>query len=71
MCRKIILRKDNWNNVYKKYFGNQKNMIDFYFGQLEEIRNAIQHNRSNIDDKTILRLRLFLDDILTAIRRQL
>ena len=67
--RKIILRRDNWKNIFQKYFHNQKNMIETYFIQMEDIRNSIQHNRSNIDDRAILKLQVFSDDILNAINR--
>lgn len=68
--RKVILRKDNWKKIYYEYFGNHKSTIESYLNQLEEIRNTIQHNRSNISDKAILKLQLFSDDILNAIRQR-
>jgi hypothetical protein len=67
--RKIILRKDNWRDIYQNYFGGQKIILEGYLIQLEELRNTIQHNRSNLNDRAILKLQLLSDDILNAIVR--
>ena len=65
--RKIIIRKDNWREIYSDYFGNQDKLVEGYFIELEKIRNAVQHNRSTIDADTISRLGFFSKEITNAI----
>ena len=62
---KIITRRDNWNAVFEKIFGNSERLI-LKLNELEPIRNAIAHSR-NISQRDLLKLQLYTEEITTAL----
>ena len=62
---KIITRRDNWNAVFEKIFGNSERLT-LKLNELEPIRNAIAHSR-NISQRDILKLQLYTEEIATAL----
>lgn len=62
---KIITRRDNWNAVFEKIFGNSERII-FKLNELEPIRNAIAHAR-DISQRDLLKLYLYTDEITTVL----
>ena len=53
---KIILRKDNWRDVFEKIF-KDKTILQAKLRELEPIRNDIAHNRKlNVEQFEILKL---------------
>lgn len=63
---KIILKKDNWRELYKKYF-KQKDRVNVWLQEINEIRSSIAHSRkiSEIELKT---LELDIDKLLQIAR---
>jgi hypothetical protein len=43
--KKIIIQKNNWDEIFKRMFGNKEWLIGL-FNELEFIRNIIAHNRN-------------------------
>ena len=62
---KIITRRDNWNEVFEKIFGNRERLIQ-KLNELEPIRNAIAHSR-DISQRDLLKLQLYTEEIATAL----
>ena len=64
---KIILKKDNWNGVFKNVF-IEKKIIETKLKELDPIRNAVAHFRK-LNDNEKTKLRLYTSEILSAIKR--
>lgn len=62
---KIIIRKDNWNEVFQKTF-KDANAIAQRLRELQPIRNNIAHSRS-ITSQESTALRLYADQIIKTI----
>jgi len=66
--RKIILRRDNWRDVFKEVF-KDKQWIDVRLKELELLRNKVMHSRL-LTQREKEKLRLFVDEILLCISRR-
>jgi hypothetical protein len=63
---KIILRRDNWDQVFRATFGD-KEAISTKLRELEPIRNAIAHFRT-LGRSQETKLELYAGEILEALR---
>lgn len=64
---KIILRGDNWEEVFKNIFKDE-GFISTRLKELEDIRNAIMHFRRPLSEDEKIKLHLFSKEILEKIR---
>lgn len=64
--KKIIIKNDNWNDVFRNVFGN-KQLISSKLEELEPIRNAISHPRdlTSLEER---RLKLSSEEIIVTIK---
>lgn len=65
--RRIILRDDNWAQVFQRIFG-QTSFIETRLGELEPIRHDIAHSRE-VQSIAADKLRIFSEEIHACIRR--
>jgi len=63
---KILLRKNNWNDAFAKYFPT-KEWLKTHLEELEPIRNSITHGRS-LTGEDVERLELYARDVLGKLR---
>jgi hypothetical protein len=61
----LILNRGNWNQCFKKFFGNAK-VIEVKMYELVPIRNGIGHTRQ-LSEEDETRLKLYSDDVLRMI----
>jgi len=66
--RKIILRRDNWHDVFKEVFKDEL-WIAARLKDLELLRNKVMHSRP-LTQREKEKLRLFVDEILLCISRR-
>ena len=64
--KKIIIKNDNWNDVFRNVFGN-KQLISSKLEELEPIRNAISHP-SDLTSLEERRLKLSSEEIIVTIK---
>lgn len=65
---KIIIRKDNWKQVFAPFFWD-KDIISAKLRELEPIRNAIAHFRELNEDEQE-KLKLYCKDILASLQKE-
>jgi len=63
---KIILRRDNWKNIYSKYFLDEAWIKTKLVHELSPIRNSIAHNRG-LSVREIQKLELATNEILNCL----
>jgi dnd system-associated protein 4 len=63
---KIIIRKDNWKNIFSKYFNNTSWVETKLTLELTPIRNELVHTRT-LSDENSQKFRLAVKDILRCI----
>lgn len=64
---KIISRKDNWKNIFKRIFGGESPIIATKLKELEPIRHSIAHSRSLSRDES-KKLALYSKEICKMIQ---
>lgn len=64
---KIIIRRDNWEQVFKQIF-REKDIILAKLRELEPIRNAIAHVRE-LSQTQLQKLKLYSEDIVLCIQK--
>jgi predicted amino acid-binding ACT domain protein len=65
---KILLRKNNWNDVFGKYFPS-KEWLKSRLEELEPIRNSVAHGRK-ISPEDVVRLRMYAKDLLNKLHHE-
>lgn len=66
--KKIILDPDNWESIYKRFFGT-KSFIETRLEELEPVRNDLAHSRQ-ISTTAKNKLKLFSEEIQNCLNRQ-
>jgi len=65
---KIIIRRDNWEQVFKQIF-REKDIILAKLKELEPIRNAVAHVR-DLSQRQLAKLRLYSEDIVSCTEKR-
>jgi hypothetical protein len=66
----IIEKRDNWKQVFKEYFPEEQRIL-VKLRELSSIRNDIVHRGLHVSPHDLAKLKLYLDEILFCIRKEI